>query len=409
MKKLKKYKIVIIIFTLALLIFGGMWLSRLGDAGGKVVKVEKGRFHISVHAVGNLRSADSKYIGCPHIPQFWEYTISFMAPEGKQVKKGEKVLGFDTRKLMERLTLRQSELDTAAKEMEKIRLVEQEKLDSLKLQWSEVKVRLKKARQKAGQPEDLQALNESRKQKMDLDLAQMEEKLVRSRLDNQHKSMRTRILEQENKIRRLQTRVNTLKESITKLSVKVVKPGIVVYSANWRGRKNAVGDQVWLGSKIIEMPDLSRMQVAAVIPEPEAGKVREGMDVEIRLDANPDRVYKGKIKELGRIFRTRSYDQPAMVFDAIIDIAEPDTEQMRPGMAAKVDIIISSRDNVVYVPEKAVIYLEKGRFVRKKSFMGKSMVPVVTGTHSAGKVEILEGLEPGDKIIVPDQPNGGNQ
>jgi HlyD family secretion protein len=176
---------------------------------------------------------------------------------------------------------------------------------------------------------------------------------------------------------------------------------MLVYATDeWNGKKKAVGDRCWVGSKILELPDLSQMQAAAVIPEPEAGKVKEGQAVEIRLDSNPDRVFKGKVKTLGRIFRTKSHDQPAIVFDVIIDILDPDPELMRPGMAAGVDIIVSSKDNALQVPESAIINHEDGLFVRKKSFLGKKMVPVTPGARSAGMVEILAGLKENDRVII---------
>ena len=150
----------------------------------------------------------------------------------------------------------------------------------------------------------------------------------------------------------------------------------------------------------MEMPDLGRMQVEAVIPEPEAGKVSENLPVEIRLDSNPDRVFKGKVLELGRIFRTKSYDQPSIVFDAVISIDDPDPKLMLPGMAAGVDIIVSSKEDVLQVPETAIIYLEGGLFVWKKGFFGKKMTAVTTGTRSGGKVEIIEGLKENDRIVI---------
>jgi multidrug efflux pump subunit AcrA (membrane-fusion protein) len=184
---------------------------------------------------------------------------------------------------------------------------------------------------------------------------------------------------------------------------------MVVYSADWRGRKKAVGDSCWMGDNILELPDLSRMQVEAVIPEPEAGKIKTGLPVEVRLDSNPDKVYKGEIKSLGRIFRTKSHEQPAIVFDAVITVEDPDPEAMRPGMAAGVDIIVSSRENILQVPESAIVYRESGMFVWKKSVAGKKLVPVSIGVRSAGMVEVLKGLKESDRLVIASEANGGER
>ncbi|UCH92803.1 MAG: efflux RND transporter periplasmic adaptor subunit [Candidatus Aminicenantes bacterium] len=398
MKKIKIIVMSVIVVVLVVVMIAAVSCSVSPEF--RVVRVKKGPFFITVHAVGQLESAASIYIGCPPIRRFWNYTISFMAPEGKFVKQGDLILRFDIKELRERLILKQSELETAKKELEKINLVEQETKDNLMLKIAEAQMREKKARRKTLQPDDVIAMNEIKKIRMDLELAEMQVRLFRSRVKNQSQRMKTLLYTQESKIKELESQVSEYRQAIEKLNVKAPKPGILVYAADWTGRKKNVGDRCWVGSKILEISDLSQMQVAAVIPEPEAGKVKEGLPVEIRLDSNPDRVFKGKVKSLGRIFRTKSYDQPTIVFDVTIDILNPDPELMRPGMAAGVDIIVSCKENILQVPESAIIYHEEGLFVRKKSFFGKKMVPVTLGVGSGGMVEVLAGLKENDRVII---------
>jgi HlyD family secretion protein len=398
---LKKSKIIItaaiVVVLMALMMAAG---SCSGSSEFRVVKVKKGPFLITVHAVGQLKSVSSIYIGCPPIRRFWNYMISFMAPEGKSVKQGDSILRFDAKELREKFMVKQSELETSKKELEKIKLVEQETKDNFMLKIAEAQMKEKKGKRKALLPDDVIAMNEIKKIRMDLELAEMQVQLFRSRVKNQTQRMNTLLHTQQSKIKELESQVNEYQQAIEKLNVKAPRAGILVYAVDWRGRKKNVGDRCWIGSKILEMPDLSQMQVAAVIPEPEAGKIKEGLDVEIRLDSNPDRVFKGKVKTLGRIFRTKSHDQPAIVFDVTIDILDPDPELMRPGMAAGVDIIVSSKENILQVPESAVIYHEKGLFVRKKSFWAKKMVPVTLGMRSGGMVEVLTGLKENDRVII---------
>ncbi len=390
--------------AVVLLVLAGISCS--GDGNFRVVKAVKDSFHIKVHANGQLRSAASIRIGCPVIRRVWQYTISFMAPEGKEVKKGQLILSFDARSMREKLQLKQSELDTAKKELERTRLVEQEKADTLVLQLAESKVKKEKANQKAQQPEELVAMNEVKKLRMDLEMAVLQEQLTGSRVKNQKVGMNTRINALVSKVKSLENHVANLKTAMQKMNVKAPKPGMVVYSTDWRGNKKAVGDNCWMGSRILELPDLTRMEVAAVIPEPQAGKVKVGLEAEVRLDSNPDKMYKGKIKSLGRIFRTKSRNQPAMVFDAVIEVKDPDPELMRPGMAATVDIIVSSKENVLQIPESAVIYHEKGLFVLKKTFTGKKRTAVTLGARSSGMVEVLSGLEENDRVVIRSGKNG---
>ncbi len=366
----------------------------------RVVKVVRAPFDLKIHATGQLQSAASFYVGCPSVERMWRYTISFMAPEGRPVKAGDLILSFDPRELMQRLQLKQSELDTGEKELERIRLQEQQSLEDFALQAEEAKVTQQKARQKADYPEGLIATNDLEKRKMELELANLQQQLSESRVANQISGMKTRIHVQESKVRVLKEEVDRLERDAQKLNTTAPKAGMMVYAPDWDGKKKAVGDTCWMGENIIELPDLSHMQMKAVILESQAGRVQTGQKAEVRLDANPDRVFKGTIISLGRIFRVKSDSQPAIVFDAVIDLSESDPETMRPGMAASVDITISSKGKILQVAEEALVYGEKGISVRKKGLMSETLTPVKIGARSAGMVEILSGLSENDAVVI---------
>jgi RND family efflux transporter MFP subunit len=384
-----------------------LYLSCSHSQGYKEVKVYKGPFYIKVHAIGQLKSSASTYIGCPSIRRFWNYTISFMAPEGKTVKPGERILGFDARQLQESFMIKSSELEAAKNELAKILLVEQEQKENFIIQVEEAKVKEENAKLKADKPEELATQIELKKLKMDSELATLNLQLAQNRVKNQTIGMETRIHAQQNIVKRLETEVADLQVAIAKMTIAAPRAGIIVYTPDWDGKKKNVGERCWIGESIMELPDLNKMEVSAVIPEPEAGKIKSGLDVEIRLDSNPDRVFKGKLTSLGRIFRTKSADQPSMVCDAAVTIQDPDPEMMRPGMAAGVDIIVSSRAGVLQIPENAIVYREEGLFVWKKNFSGKQSSKITLGSRSGGMVEVLSGLDENDNIIIMEGSSNG--
>jgi len=372
--------------------------SRSGKV--RVVKAAKAPFDIKVHATGQLQSAASFFVGCPAVERVWQYTVSFLAPEGKEVKEGDMILTFDAREIMQRLQLKQSELDTGLKELDKMRLQEQQTLEYLALKCEEEKVNKQKAVRKAEYPDGLIAPMDLEKARMGLELADLQEKLADKRLSNQVSGMKSRIQVQESKVRLLKAEVERLERDVRKMNVLAPKAGIVVYTPSWNGKKKAVGDSCWFGETILELPDLSRMQMKAVILEVQAGRVKVGQPAEVRLDSNPDRVYKGVITSLGRVFRVKSDSQPAIVFDAVIDLSESDPGLMRPGMAAGVNITVSSKKDVLQVPEAAIVYGEQGAEVWRKGFLSKELTPVTIGARSSGMVEILSGLTENDSIVI---------
>jgi HlyD family secretion protein len=366
----------------------------------RTVRVVRGSFDIKVHATGQLQSAASFNVGCPAVERVWQYTISQMAPEGKAVKEGDPLIAFDAREIMQRLQLKQAELDTARKELDRMRLQEQQTREDLSLQYEEGKVNKQKAVRKADYPEGLIAPMELQKRRMELELAGLKEQLAEKRLAAQISGMRSRIEVQESKVRLLAAEVERLMKDVQKMNVMAPKAGLVVYIPNWDGKKKAVGDTCWFGETILELPDLGRMQMKAVILEVQAGRIQTGQSTEVRLDSNPDRVYKGVVTSLGRVFRIKSDSQPAIVFDAVIDLSESDPGLMRPGMAAGVDIIVSSKKDVLQLPEAAVVYNERGAAVWKKGPISRTLTPVALGVRSGGMVEILSGLAENDAVII---------
>ncbi len=377
---------------------GPISCSRSG--GDRTVRVVKAPFDIKVHATGQLQSAASFFVGCPAVERLWQYTISFMAPEGKAVQAGDPILTFDARELTQRLQLKQTDLDTSLKELSRMRLQEEQTREDLALKCEEEKVNKQKAARKADYPEGLIAPMDLQKRQMELELANLQEQLAAKRLESQVSGMASRIQVQESKARLLQGEVDRLMRDIQKMNVAAPKPGLVVYTANWDGKKHVVGDTCWFGETILELPDLVRMQMKAVVLEVQAGRVAVGQPAEVRLDSNPDRVYKGVVSSLGRVFRVKSDSQPAIVFDAVIDLSESDPGLMRPGMAAGVNITVSSKTDVLQVPEAAIVYSDRGAAVWRKGLFSRELVTVATGARSAGMVEIVNGLAENDAVVV---------
>ena len=74
---------------------------------------------LGVEVTGTLRAIDTSLLGPPQLPQYWEFKIAYMAPEGNEVEPGTPVLGFDTSDLQQQLQRQQAEAAEARKQIEK--------------------------------------------------------------------------------------------------------------------------------------------------------------------------------------------------------------------------------------------------------------------------------------------------
>jgi len=78
----------------------------------------------------------------------------------------------------------------------------------------------------------------------------------------------------------------------------------VIYSKIWKGNKTGkiqIGDTPWRGQSLIELPDLSEIEVETTVNEVDISKIAIGMKVNIILDAFREKIYTGEITTISRL------------------------------------------------------------------------------------------------------------
>ncbi len=297
-------------------------------------KIEKTVFEAS----GVLESLDNAFIGPPIVKGMWQFKVTYLAPEGKLVKKDDIILRFDDSQLNQKLMIKKSELDKAKKSLENEVLTNDAKRQELKLALAEKKMALEKARRKWEQSKGLSGKTETEKLELDFKLKSVEYQKSKYLMEHFEKEATSKKALAEENVNRLSQEVNRLVEDIAKLKVKAPKDGMVVYKEGWDGNKPVVGENVWQGQKLMELPSVESTVVKAAIDEVDTPRVKTGQQVNIYIDAIPDKTFSGMITQVERVYHPESRDDPSVVFDAIIEFAQLDTEIMRPGMNVRLEI-----------------------------------------------------------------------
>ncbi len=301
--------------------------------------------HSAVRVTGELRSSQSYYFGPPSIPDMWDYTVAFMAPDGDPVEQGTVILRFDVQELKTKMRDKSNALNEKQKELEKARIVARDTLAESRLAVEESKARLDKAILKADIPADLLASRDYRENQIVLELAKLDFALRQQEVAKEKDIQRTEVEILEREVSVLQAEVARLQSSIDAMIIKAPGSGVVIHATDRRRGKLAVGDSVWMGRRVLEFPDLSKLQVHLEIPERESARIKVGQSVRFTLDAVPDRQFHGDIVELASVIHTRSINQPEKVFDATVVLDNADTELMRPGMSVKAEIQLNGNED----------------------------------------------------------------
>ena len=160
------------------------------------------------------------------------------------------------------------------------------------------------------------------------------------------------------------------------------------------------GDTVWTGAVIAEIPDLSTLRVNFRLEEIDRGRVREGLDCRIRVDAVPDAQLRGNVDWLSPIatlvFRRIPPDKN---FPALASIENLDG-RLRPGMSATVDVVVERQPNVVVIPVKASFQVDGVPTVFVKTASGFRPQPIEVASRNSTEIVVSSGLEEGQEIAL---------
>jgi HlyD family secretion protein len=179
---------------------------------------------------------------------------------------------------------------------------------------------------------------------------------------------------------------------------------------------------------ILEISNLRGMEALVDVDENDIVSVALGDDAEIEIDALPEARYPGEVTEIASSAKTSAQgttDQKTE-FEVKVAINEPDSD-LRPGMTASAEIVTDVRENCLSVPIQCVAVRtpeqlggqpeaaaegeqEEPRFVPDRDGFvevvwviedGRAIArQVKTGIQSETHIEILDGLEEGDRVVV---------
>ncbi len=207
------------------------------------------------------------------------------------------------------------------------------------------------------------------------------------------------------------------------------------------GEQMVPGIQNSPGSFLMTVADMSAVTAEVKVDETDVINVKLGQPAEVTIDAFPNQTFQGSVTEIGSTALVRSTGrstvestagtQEAKDFKVVVTLKEP-PPTVRPGLSSTARITTATRENVLAVPIQAITIRRKGdidaaeRAARgekvaqaasvtanpdpksKEELQGVFVIkdgkahfrPVKTGITGVTDIEITEGLQEGDQIVV---------
>lgn len=188
--------------------------------------------------------------------------------------------------------------------------------------------------------------------------------------------------------------------------------GIVV------GEPKSVGTMAVQGNSnptvIMYIANTSQKQIMAKIDETDIGQIQVGQDATFTVDTYTGQTFTAHVSKIsqtdtsntwnttGSSSSTSSSSSSASViyYYVTLDVDDPD-DVLKLGMTARVEINTSEKENALVVPIAALKTNDKGSYVMRVNDNGQTeQVNVTTGIYSDEYVEILSGLDEGDKVSI---------
>ena len=194
-------------------------------------------------------------------------------------------------------------------------------------------------------------------------------------------------------VERLKTELNRELELLSRHTVTAPFPGVVA------SKMVEVGSWVDTNNAVIQLTQISTLEVEVPVPQQHFSKVSVGTDVIIQLEALPDISFSAKVTT-----RIPVSDNSARTFPIKIEL---DNAQnlIAPGMSARVILKVNPAQNVLILPKDAIVRQADGT---ESVWLAQQVegnttavsVTVTTGRNKADWIEVNGDLKVGDKVIV---------
>ena len=367
-------------------------------------QVERRDFLRTVTSRGELKSAESVQIVAPQTP---DLKIVRLAESGRPIREGEIVVQFDEAAQEDLMIERETQVRQVDKEIEQAEAQHAITDERNEMMVMQATYNLERAELEASKQEILAEI-EAEKAKIDVVIAKGE--LTKSETNAEASDM-SQDADMERLDERKSKAVRDLDLSRTYLGsmlLRAPRDGIVHILSNNRAQGSfgtarppfQEGDTVWTGAAIAEIPDLDSLRVEFRVDEVDRGRVSEGQETRIRIDAVPDALLSGSVSWLSPI-ATLVFNRlpPEKNFPAHSGIDDID-ERLRPGMSATVEIVVQRISDVLVIPSKASTQIDGKPTVFVKDGAGFRRTLIEVSATNGAEIVVTSGLEVGDVIAL---------
>ena len=396
---MKKSRKTLIVGVLVLLVVGGFWgFTALTGASttidpAKIAVVERGTMRRSVVATGKVEP-----ITKVEIKSKANGIIEKLYVDVDQVVQPGQVLAeLDRENLTARL--RQARANLQAAEAAQEGAAAQLKKDEIQAQAPDVAFAKRNA-ERAQQLFDQKLVSQS---SLDDAKSALEQALNRQEAaQGQLVISRAKVSEAVANVAQARAAVENADEDLANATIRApIRATVLTRDVEVGSPVSSILNQGANGTLVFTLGDIDRVFVRGKVDEADIGRVRLDQAASIATESFRDKRFEGKVTQISPIGVDKDN---VTTFEVKVSIDNPGKE-LKANMTANAEIILEEFPNSVLVPEAAVFYDTRHNasvdLLDAASRTGRKRVPVQVGVGNGARMQIVRGINPGDKVVLP--------
>lgn len=348
---------------------------------------ERGNLEVTINASGIVVPEYEQVITSPVQTSI----LAVYHKAGEKINKGDQIIKLNKEFIELQYEKMKDELELIKTQKQKqIILLNNSRVENeadYNIQELNVKFNEAKAKRQAGLYKigaaTLESIEESN---LNLQISEKEKEKLKTELSNNIELQEAELSVVDFQIRICENKLKEISRQLELADMLADKEGIITWV------NENIGSTVNAGEKLVSVADLGSFQVAASISDIHATKLFIGQDVKIKLN---DQWVKGVIANLN----------PSVLNGVIsfhIRLEEKNNPMLRPNLRVEVYVVTSKKENVTKVKNgpfyngavnPPVFVISKDKAVRRSVYLGES---------NFDYVEIINGIEPGEEVIISD-------
>jgi membrane fusion protein, macrolide-specific efflux system len=190
----------------------------------------------------------------------------------------------------------------------------------------------------------------------------------------------------------MRSQISDMSEKASQASFSAPESGIFLF------HEEKEPQQVEEKEKLGSIVELSKLKLTSTVSEFEVFRIREGMQVDVKVDALKEAKIQGTVESVSKFAKTKTDSSAAAEFEVVVAL-EPN-DRLIAGLSLTGTIETERKEGALVIPTLAVLRDKDEYYVQLQTAQGIERRTVKIGIETADKTEVVEGLQEGDKVVL---------